>query len=276
MRSQALGRWLAPVVAALGLWSSAALAAPPQPGTGGEGRGASFLDRMYSLRQAYRGKVHIATYRGRPAVFINTNFGRGETYDWTAQEQAKFEAFRTDFLKAMGTNTVQLWNPVGDDWLHVGTGLGTNARLSADRKGKTMKVYNYYDAEDFALPEPGEQRTTVLAKLNNIQLDKFNRYITAIERDFEGTLGETEYNGGVPPYVTGRRDGSHNCTSWMSSWLNKEVDRNIPYGADPPSWCRTLAERTDSQALRGMVIFNHPNAPRTGSVVPENFRFLFE
>lgn len=235
----------------------------------------TFMRRMYALRAKYRGHVHIAQMNNKPAVFINTDFGQGDYYSWTSAQQTKFKSFRKDLLKTLGTNTLQLWNPVGGDWLHVGTGTGYNNKLAADNKGKTIKLYSYYGANDFEVPTPGTERTALMVKLKNTQLGKFNTYLEKIKTDFEGTLGETEYNGGVPPYVSGRSTGSHNCTSWMTSWLQKEVGGGLSYGADPPSWCRWTA-RSDATPLRGVIVFNHPNAPHTGQTVPSNFPLKFE
>jgi hypothetical protein len=238
-------------------------------------RYGSFVARMYSLREQYRGFVHIATKGGKPAIFINTDFGVGQYENWSEAQKARFQKFRSELLAVLGTNTLQLWNPVGDDWLHVGMGTGGSRLLDQENKGQTLKLYDYHTLHEFEIPTPGTERTTVLVKLTNPQLAKYNTYLRGIKTDFYGTLGETEYNGGIPPYVSGRPDGTHNCTSWMTSWLTKEVDRDLRYGADPPSWCRSTA-RGDAQALRGILVFNHPNAPHTGEVIDNAFPLKFE
>lgn len=242
-----------------------------------EARYRSFRQRLFDLRAQYRGHVHIARMNGKPAVFINTDFGQGSYRRWTPAQKRRFQRFQKDLLKTMGTNTLQLWNPVGDDWLRVGTGTGRNQRLAAENKGQKIKLYNRYESNPFIIPEPGTQRSTVMVKLKNPQLSKLNAYLEAIKSDFRGTLGRTDYYGGVPPYVSGRADGAHNCTSWMTSWLEKEVGGGLDYGADPPSWCRATARYSNHiQPVRGVLVFNHPNAPHTGQSIPYNFPLHFE
>lgn len=116
----------------------------------------------------------------------------------------------------------------------------------------------------------------MLIKLKNSQLSAFNDYLGAIQNDFRGTLGRTDYNGGTPPYISGSESGSHNCTSWVSTWARANVSNAIPYGAYPPGWVERMARtRSNASAYRGLVVFNHPDAPHTGQRVARNFELEF-
>jgi hypothetical protein len=255
--------------------------------TGADASPATFLRRMYRLRSKYRGHVHIAkmdmgrSRDKRPAIFINTDFGRGEFHTWTSAQQQKFNSFQRDLSKALGTNTIRIWNPhepgtdQGGDWLQVASCKGYNPRLEPQNRNKHWSCYSSIREREPALPQPGQEQTNVLVKLKNPQLTAFNKYINAIKRDYRGTLGETNYNGGTPPYVSGRSTGSHNCTSWMTSWLKKEVGNGFRYGADPPSWCKSTACDPYARSVRGVVVFNHPNAPHTGQTISRNFQLSF-
>jgi len=247
---------------------------------------STFLTRVKRLQTRYPGQINIATMNRRPAIFVSTKFGQGDYYNWTPAQQAKFEAFRKDLLKALGTNTVQAFNPVGDDYLHVGTGTGTSTKLAAANKGRVINLYGNLHDEPYDLPDPSTERTCVLVNLTNKQLTNtqgkgFDQYLTAIRNDYntngnmDQTLGAVEYNGGTPPFVSGRSDGTHNCTSWFTSWLQKFVGGGFYYGADPPSWCRSTST-CSARALRGMLIFNHANPPQDGQSIPNSFPLNFE
>lgn len=269
------------LVGAAALTAIAAMPAPAQA------RYQSFLSRLYSLRSSYRGHVHIAkmdmggTNSKRPVIFINTDFGSGSYHTWTAAQKQKFNTFQADLSKALGTNTVRIWNPhergtdQGGDWLQVASCKGTNTRLDAANRNKHWSCYSSIYERDATIPMPGTEQTVLTVKLKNPQLTKFNTYINAIKADYRGTLGETDYNGGTPPYVSGRSTGSHNCTSWMTSWLTKHVGNGFRYGADPPSWCARTGRDPEARSVRALLVFNHPNAVHTGQTIPRDFQLSF-
>ena len=149
----------------------------------------SFLSRMYSLRAKYRGHVHIAKMNmgssqlKRPAIFVNTDFGTGNFNNWNAAQKQKFASFQADLSKAMGTNTLRIWNPhepgtdQGGDWLQVASCKGYNPRLAANNRNQHWKCYSYVSEREATVPKPGTEQTNLLVKLNNTQLTKFNHQL---------------------------------------------------------------------------------------------------
>lgn len=223
----------------------------------------SLQRRMEKLRTRYPNQVSIAYMNNRPAYFIKT--------DNMSTKQAS--TFRNALLYTLGTNTLRIWNTT--DWLQVGTGKGSNKKLSSENRGKQFALYNHFRDMSWSLPEG--QETSVLVKLKNTQLQNprgkgFDQYINAIRNDFQGTLGETDYNGDYsgPPFVTGDPQSKHNCTSWMTNWLKREVGGGFRYGADPGSWCISTASNPTS-AVRGLLVFNHPNTPQNGAQLQSSF-----
>ena len=227
----------------------------------------TLLVRMQALKARYPGQVTIATLARRPAYFVKT----------TNLDATQTERFRTDLLKALGTNTIRAWNTT--DWLQCGTGVGTNRKLSSQNQGKHFALYNTF--RDYTWALPSSEETCVLLKVSNNQLSNsrgkgFDQYINAIRSDFYGALGETDYNGDYdgPPFVTDNPSGKHNCTSWFTNWFKKFVGGGMQYGADPGSWCEDTA-LSSARPVRGLLVFNHPHTPQDGAQLPSNFQLYW-
>lgn len=228
----------------------------------------SLYYRMKSLQRSYPNQVSIAFMHNRPAYFLKT----------TDLGQSQTTQFRKDLLKTLGTNTLRAWNTT--DWLQVGTGTGSNPKLSQQNQGKHFALYNHFRDNTWQLPTG--QQSCVLVKLKNSQMKNsrgkgFDQYMNAIRSDFSGALGRTDYNGdwNGPPFVTGRANSAHNCTSWFTSWLKQEVGRGFRYGADPGSWCISTARSSSAKGVRGLMVFNHPNTPQNNARLSSNFQLYW-
>jgi len=230
----------------------------------------SFVSRMMSLRQRYQGKVHVAKLNNRPAVFINTDFGQGSYNSWTTEQKAQFNQFKRDLQKAVGANTLHAYNDGGH--LHVGTGISSTSALASGYKGKNIDIYGSLNLCDYSMARPGNNRTCVLFKLPTSKLRLFNTYVQAIENDFHGTLGRVEYNGrpAPPPYISGNSNNAHNCTTWLSYFLNKKVDSSVQNRHSPYTFCK-YNSKGNANTMRGIMVFNHPNAPHTGQSLSSSF-----
>ncbi|MCC6751561.1 MAG: hypothetical protein IT371_28170 [Deltaproteobacteria bacterium] len=259
----------------------------------------SFEGRLRAFAQRNRAYVTMATKQGRPAVFIKTA---------ALPNEAAAKKLHADLLATFGTNTLMLWNPADDNYMHVGTGTGTNLRMDRRFRGKAMRLYDhfhlwnmsagnldeecysedeeydegtnlFYDEPCYDPDQVDRQRTVALVKLTNTQLGGLSKYLSAITDDFEGTLGPSDYYGGTPPYISGRADGEHNCTTWITSWLNKYVSRQISTHANPASFVRSLVHGDYNGRLlsiyRAVVVFNHPNPPAEGATIDSRFPLEF-
>lgn len=218
-----------------------------------------FVQRMCALGQQYPGRVAVCKLNSRPAIFINSNFS-GNT--------AQRDQFKSALLSALGSSTVHAYNDGGH--LHVGTGKGGATQLRAAYQGRNIDLYDSLNLCDYSLPS--YERSCVMFKLPSTALTKFDTYVNAIETDFEGTLGETVYEGqpAPPPYFSGNSSNAHNCTTWFSYFMRLKADRSVQSRHSPYMFTSKNAE-ANASSMRGVLVFNMQNAPAHGSDLASSF-----
>ena len=226
----------------------------------------SFVTRVESLATRYPGKVVLAKYNQRPAVFINLQGGGA--------------AIKNDILKTLGANTIHCYNDEGH--LHTVTGVtpGQNT-LPAAMQGKNWDLYTQgYGANRWgqppSWPSDGQQRPCVMFKLPTSGLPKLNAYLDAITNNFDATLGPTVFEGNpYPPPYFGNPQGAHNCTTWMAALLTRGAPKGLGLTGIQPRhspWMFCYANaKTNASALRGIIVFNHSSPPQPGATITQSF-----
>jgi hypothetical protein len=262
---------------------------------GGGGPSKPFAQRLQDFKQKYPTQVVLATKQGKPAIFVNTK---------VCTTEAQATAFYEDLYKTVGTSTIMFWNPAGENYFHLAFAGGWNNENLDDRfYFKAMRLYShlhlwditagnmddecgYGDYDDQYVDEQTEpcfdsyqverERAVALVKLDDAQLKSLNTYLEAIIDDFPGTLGPADYNGGTPPYFGGTK---HNCTSWFTKWINKEVSSKFPTSANPASFLRSVTTGGYGGQLapefRALLVFNHASPPQDGATIDQDFPLDF-
>jgi hypothetical protein len=266
-------------------------------GTGGTTT-SGFPQRLAAFKAKYGSAVAVATKQGKPAIFLDTD---GIT------TEAKAGELVTDIYDMIGTYTIMIWNPAGENFFHLA--LPDNPNLDSTFRKKSFTVYEHmriwgnelgsfdsysYDDEgeedylsDYVYSYPGSydsyqleaERTVALIVLTATEFVALNNYLKAIVDDFPATLGDVEYNGGVPPYFSQDPAETHNCTSWFTSFLSYKVSSSFDIHANPASMMKDYTGGWGGQLAaeyRGLLVFNYSGTrPADGATIPAGFTFDF-
>lgn len=256
----------------------------------------TFDQRLAAFKQKYPTQVIVAEKQGKPAIFVDTK---------VCTTEAEATAFYADLYKMVGSSTAMLWNPAGDNYFHLAFGAGPATSLDSYFQMKAIRLYSCihiwdasagnleeecyddeeYDEDDYVdenldacydSDQVERERAVALVELDDAQLKSLNTYLEAIMDDFEATLGPADYYGGTPPYFGGSK---HNCTSWFTTWINKEVSSKYPTSANPASFLQSVTTGGWSGTLppgfQALLVFNHASPPQDGATIPKDFPLDF-
>ena len=254
--------------------------------------------RINEFAEAFSPVVTLATKQGRPVIFIDTHSMR--------DDPEKAAAVYGELYKVIGANHLMVWNPPGEDnYFHMATGEGgADDPLSPRFRNMGIRIYSHFhiwdisggnldwqcwyegpeeDPDDLVYRVTGQchngeqierQRTMALIKVTDQQLGSLNDYLQAISDDFMGTLGPANFGGGLPPYFGGSQ---HNCTSWFTHWITREVSSQFPTSVNPASFMLDITGSygAPTEEVEALVIFNHPQRPISGTELEPGFPFEF-
>jgi hypothetical protein len=278
----------------------------------------SFLQRLQSFAAKYPQRVVIATKQGKPAIFLETASLSGSTAikDFYADLYKMLGTNTVMAWNPAGENYFHLWTPSSDKleqrFRHKAMTVYGSPHYWDASTGNLDDEYDegdeeycsegcYEDAYEECEEEYGDdiwecpayetcyesciaastekERAVALIVLSNQHMVLLNTYLAAITDDPAKNLGPSTYNGGVPPYFTGDPNGKHNCTSWFSEWISREVSSEFASYYNPAAlmkswttggWSGQLATR-----FRALLVFNHPNTPQDGATIGKSFPLDF-